>query len=49
MYVRTPAMRRMSAEIHGRGIQIMNYAYGTNPAAFDTLMRRIEKGRRHDV
>lgn len=43
MYVRTPAMRRMAGEMHARGIQIRNYAYGSNPKAFDTLLRRVEK------
>ena len=38
MHVRTPAMRRMHAEIHGRGIQIHNYAYASNPEAFDSLI-----------
>jgi hypothetical protein len=43
MYVRTPAMRRMTAEIIGRQIQIMQYAYGSNPKAFDALLQRLEK------
>jgi Protein of unknown function (DUF4238) len=43
MHVRTPAMRRMNAEIQGRGIQIHNYAYASNPKAFDSLTRRVEK------
>jgi hypothetical protein len=42
MYVRTPAMRRMVAEIYGRGIQIHNYAYATHPEAFETLMHEFE-------
>jgi hypothetical protein len=42
MYARTTAMRRMSAEMRGRGIQIMNYAYGSNPKAFAGLVRRLE-------
>jgi hypothetical protein len=42
MYVRTPAMRRMVAEIYGRGIQIEDYAYATNPEAFETLVRSYE-------
>jgi hypothetical protein len=43
MYVRTPAMRRMAGEIQGRSVQIRNYAYATNPKAFDSLLRRVEK------
>src|SRR4029077_4415693 len=43
MYVRTPAMRRMAAEIQGRAIQIRNYAYASNRKAFDALLHRIEK------
>jgi hypothetical protein len=43
MHVRTPAMRRMAGELRGREIQIRNYAYATNPEAFDALLRRIEK------
>ena len=42
MYTRTTAMRRIAGEIRGRKAQIHNYAYATNPEAFDTLMRRIE-------
>jgi hypothetical protein len=42
MYVRTPAMRRMGAEMVGRQLQIMCYAYGTNEKAFDALNRRAE-------
>jgi hypothetical protein len=41
MYVRTPAMRRMSAEMISRGAQILNYAYGINEKAFDSLSRRV--------
>jgi hypothetical protein len=43
MYVRTPAMRQMSAEICGRLIQIVNYVYAINEKAFDALTRRYEK------
>lgn len=46
MYVRTPAMRRMTAEIVGRHIQIMGYAYGSNPKAFDALLQKLEKKKR---
>lgn len=41
MYVRTPAMRRMSADMISRHAQILNYAYGTNEKAFDALYRRV--------
>lgn len=41
MHVRTPAMRRMFAEIYGR-VQIGNYAYATNPEAFETLIGDFE-------
>lgn len=44
MYVRTPAMRRMAAEMAGRQLQIMCYAYGSNLEAFDALNRRAEAG-----
>jgi hypothetical protein len=42
MYVRTPAMRRICAEIIGRDLQILAYAYGSNKKAFDALNRRAE-------
>ena len=42
MYVRTPAMRRMAAEMAGRNLQIMCYAYGSNVKAFDALNKRAE-------
>jgi len=42
MHTRTTAMRRMAAEIRGRGAQIHSYAYATNPKAFEGLMRRVE-------
>ncbi len=41
MYVRTPGMRRMHAEIMSRGAQITNYAYGANVRAFDALVKRM--------
>jgi len=44
MYLRTPAVRRDAAEVIGRGIQIMSYAYGTNEKAFEGLIKRFEKG-----
>lgn len=43
MYVRTPAMRRMSAEMLGRELQILAYAYAENEKAFDTMNRRAEQ------
>jgi hypothetical protein len=43
MYVRTPAMRRMSAEMTGRFMQTLSYAYGSNKKAFEALNRRAEK------
>jgi hypothetical protein len=42
MYTRTTAMRRMAAEIRGRGAQIHSYAYAINPEAFEALTRRVE-------
>ena len=45
MYMRTPTMRRMSAEMYGRHLQIINYAYGIDKKAFDGLTRRVEKER----
>lgn len=43
MYVRTPAMRRMSGEMYSRHIQIMCYAYGSNKNAFNALNKRVEE------
>jgi Protein of unknown function (DUF4238) len=43
MIVRTPAMRRMTAETYGQILQVMNYAYATNPQAFEILIRDVEK------
>jgi hypothetical protein len=43
MYVRTPAMRRMGAEMIGRQIQTLSYAYGSNEKAFEALNRRAEE------
>jgi len=45
MYARTPAMRRMAAEMYGRGLQIMTYAYAENDRVFESLMKRFEKDR----
>lgn len=42
MYTRTTAMRRMAAQIRGRGAQIHSYAYASNPETFETLTRRLE-------
>jgi hypothetical protein len=43
MYVRTPAVRRMAAEVQGRALQIRNYAYARNPEAFGAALHRIER------
>ncbi len=43
MYVRTPAMRRMSGELYGRDLQIRAYAYGRDKRAFDALVDQAEK------
>lgn len=43
MYLRTPAMRRMNAELMSRYMQILCYAYGTNEKAFDALNQRVER------
>jgi hypothetical protein len=50
MHVRTPAMRRLAAEVLGRGIQIHSYAAAENEEAFDALTKRVEveKGERID-
>ena len=50
MHVRTPAMRRVTAEVLGRGIQIHSYAYSETGEAFDALTKRVEneKGERID-
>jgi Protein of unknown function (DUF4238) len=45
MYLRTPAMRRMAAEIRGRDVQIRNYAYASDHRAFEALTRRFEQER----
>jgi hypothetical protein len=36
MHCRTTAARRMAGELHGRGLQIVSYAYACNPKAFDS-------------
>jgi hypothetical protein len=43
MVSRTPAMRRMMADVKGRGLQIQSYAYATNDRAFDGLMQSMER------
>src|SRR5262249_53362114 len=43
MIARTPAMRRMYADVIGRGIQIQNYAYAVHDEAFESLCRKFEK------
>ena len=45
MYARTPAMRRMSAEAHGRGLQIMSYAHASDDTVFESTIKRLEKER----
>lgn len=43
MEARTPAMRRMQAEIYGRGLQIQNCAYAANNEGFESLIPRVGK------
>ncbi len=43
MHLRTPAMRRMSAEIYGRGLQILSYASAQHPHSFSDIIREIEQ------
>jgi len=45
MHCRTTAMRQMAGEVHGRGAQILSYAYASNPKAFEALTRRLEAER----
>lgn len=45
MYVRTSGMRRMNAEIRSRAIQTKSFAYAQNDAAFNQLIRGLEKDR----
>jgi hypothetical protein len=45
MYVRTPAMRRMAAEVHGKGIQTLLYTNASNRQIFESSMKRFEKER----
>jgi hypothetical protein len=45
VFARTPSMRRMFAETLSRGLQIRNYAYGTNDNAFESFIRRSGKDR----
>jgi hypothetical protein len=45
MHCRTTAMRRMAGEMHGRGAQILSYAYASNPKAFEGLTQRLEAER----
>jgi len=42
MYTRTTAMRRVAAQVRGRSAQIHQYAYASDPKAFDALTRRVE-------
>lgn len=43
MYLRTPAMRRISGEMYSRYIQITNYAYATHGRAFEEFVRGFEQ------
>jgi hypothetical protein len=45
MYVRTSGMRRMNAEIQSRSLQTLSFAYAQNEAAFNRLIRAVEKER----
>ncbi|MGJ0510333.1 MAG: DUF4238 domain-containing protein [Methylocystis sp.] len=47
MYLRTPAMRRDFADLTGRMLHTLSYAWGVHEKAFDSLTRKIEreKGR----
>lgn len=49
MHTRTTAMRRIAGEIRGRGVQIRNYAYASDPKAFGALVRRFEKQKGQKV
>ncbi len=42
LYCRTTTMRRISAQIHGHGAQILSFAYANNPDAFDAVIGRME-------
>lgn len=43
MIARTPAMRRMYADVIGKGIQVQNYAYAIHNEAFESLCLKYEK------
>jgi hypothetical protein len=45
MYVRTPAMRRMTGELTGRHLQIMTYAHALDDRAFEKLIADLEEER----
>ena len=45
LYFRTKASFLDAAKVIGRGMQIMNYAYGSHPAAFEKLIRTLEEKR----
>jgi hypothetical protein len=45
LYCRTTAMRRISAQVHGHGAQILNFAYASNSEAFEALTRRAEAAK----
>lgn len=44
-YVRTRTMRRISAETAGQMFQVTNYAHGTFPEVFESIIGRFEKER----
>lgn len=46
MYLRTPTMRRMNAEMIGRHMQIMCHAYGIDDRAFDAMLQRTGEATR---
>lgn len=45
MYVRTPTMRRMMAEVYAKGLQIQTYATAVHKEAFENTIRRYEEDR----
>jgi hypothetical protein len=44
-YVRTPAMRKMNAEIESRRLQTASFAYAQNDRMFEKLIERLEAER----
>lgn len=49
MFFRTTAMRRMSAELYARQIQIQSYATSVHDGAFETHIRRREKEEGREI